>query len=231
MKSKILIFMAALTLAACSDPKGTVIPPDIETWEKTLKPSVDKLNEEEKKLFLGFTMRAKMGEAFGGKGIESGTTVGKAIDLQKKWIAEREAKEVEEKALKAKLEADQAALKKQIDDLITVTVLGLWLEKESYSEKQIIKIGFQNKGSRDIRGISGSMKFIDMFDKEIGAVNFGYTDGLKAGSTASWTGTRDYNQFLEQHKAIARLEEGKYKAVFEPEMIVFEDGSKIAAKR
>jgi hypothetical protein len=231
MKTKFFIAIALLTLIACSDPKETVIPTDIGTWDKALKPSIEKLNDDEKKMFLGFTMRAKMGEVLGGKGIESGTTVGKAIDQQKKWIAEREAKEVEEKALKAKLMADQVVLKKQIDDLITVAVLELRLEKESYREKQFIKLGLQNKGTRDIRGISGSMKFIDIFDKEVGTVNFKYTDGLKAGSTGSWTGTRDYNQFLEEHKAVARLEEGKYKAVFEPEMIVFEDGTKLALKQ
>ena len=231
MKTNILIVIAAFTLIACSDPKGTVIPQDIATWDKTLKPSIDKLNEDEKKLFLGYTMRAKMGELFGGKGIESGTTVGKAIEQQKKWIAERELKEVEEKALKAKLLADQAALTKQIDDLITVTVLELSMQKENYREQQVIRLGLQNKSTKDIRGISGTMKFIDMFDKEVGAVYFEYTNGLKAGATASWTGTRDYNQFLEQHKAIARLEEGKYKAAFEPEMIVFEDGAKLSLKR
>ena len=224
-----LVFVAfAFILAACSDPKSIVIPNDMSTWDKTLKPSIEKLTEDEKKLFLGYTMRAKMGEVFGGKGIEQGMTVGKAIEQQRAWIEEHKAKEAAEKALKAKLQAEQAALKKQIDDLVTITVLELSLQKDRFTDNQIIKLGLQNKGAKDLRGISGTVKFIDIFDKEVGAIHFSYDNGLKAGSTASWIGSRHYNQFLEAHKAIARLEEGKYKTVFEPEMLVFEDGTKMS---
>ncbi len=228
MKVRYLLAVVFFALTACSDPKGTVIPTDASTWDKALKPALEKLTEEEKKLFIGYTMRAKMGEAFGGKGMESGITVGKAIENQRAWIAEREAKQAEENALKAKLVAEQAALRKQIDDLLTVTVIELLLQKDRFQENQIIKIGLNNKGSKDIKGVSGAVKFIDIFDKEVGTINFSYDDGLKAGATSFWTGSRHYNQFMEDHRAIAQLEEGKYKTIFEPKMLVFEDGTKLS---
>jgi hypothetical protein len=230
MKLNLVIIMFALALLGCGGAKDKAVPSDMAKWDTELKPSIDKLTEEDKKLFLGFVMRAKLGEVFGGKGLEDGLTIGKAIERQKTWVDEQAKKEAEAKLLKQKLEAERAALRKQVDDLLTVTVLNLKLVKESYSENQLIVLGFQNNGQKDILGIKGTVKFIDIFDKEVGAVGFSYDDGLKAGAAGTWNGSRRYNQFIESHKAVANLEEGKYKTRFEPEMIVFSDKTKLIIK-
>lgn len=168
-----------------------------------------------------------------------GTTVADAIQTQKDWQAAtekrqaeekaiKEQKAAEEKALQEKITAERAAIKQRIDSAITVTVLNTYLQKVKYNENQIIEIGIENKGAKDITGIKGTVHFIDIFDKDVGQISFGYDDGLKAGATTTWTGSRDYNQFLDEHKAIAQLEKGKYTSRFEPEMIVFSDGEKLS---
>ena len=234
MKKQFIATLFALTfvVAGCSDPKNKVIPSDMSKWDTDLKPAVEKLSEEEKKLFAGYVMRAKMGEVFGGKGVAEGTTIGQGIEQQKKWVQEQEAKEAEQRALKEKVEKERAALKQQINGAVTVAVVDLHLRKGSmesgdFEDKQIIKLALENKGQKDIAGIKGTIKFIDIFDKEVGSISFGYDDGIKAGATASWSGSRRYNQFLEEHKAIANLQPGKYRTVFEPEAIVYVDGTKI----
>lgn len=218
-------------IAACSDPRATLIPSDMATWDKSLAPTIEKLTPEEKKLFAAWVVRTKLSESFGGEPMPVGVTVAQALEQQKKWADERQAKEAEERALKEKLLAEQAAIAKQIDDTVTVTVLNLELEKEGFVQRQAIKIGLKNKGDKDIKGVSGSIKFIDIFDKKVGEMTFGYDKGLKAGSETSWSGVRDYNQFIAEHKAIANLQSGKYTTKFEPEMIVFEDGTKLAVKK
>lgn len=40
-------------------------------------------------------------------------------------------------------------------------------------------------------------------------------------------GGRDYNQFLDPHRAVWTLEERKCTTKFVPEMIVFKDGTKL----
>src|SRR5690606_35998332 len=144
--------------------------------------------------------------AFGGKP-EDGLTIGKAIEKQKAWKAERDKKDQEAKLLKEKLEKEQAVLQKQVDEMLTVTVLKVKLEKADYQTYQVIELGFKNNGAKDISGMKGTVYFIDMFDKEIGSIGFSYTDGLKAGATSKWSGSRHYNQFIEEHRALAGLEE------------------------
>lgn len=223
----LVIFTSLLFLASCTGAKNTVIPADMSKWDTELKPSIDKLSDEDKALLAGYLMRSKMGEAFGGK-TEQGITIGKAIENQKSWKAEQDKKALEAKLLKEKLEQEQAALQKQVDEMLTVTVLSMKLEKASFQTNQVIKLGFKNNGTKDISGIKGAVHFIDMFDKEIGSLGFSFTDGIKAGGTAKWGGSRHYNQFMDEHRALAGLEEGKYTTRFKPEMIVFKDGSKLA---
>lgn len=227
-----LIIATSIFLVGCGDPKNKVIPTDQSKWDAELKPEIEKLTEEEKKLFGGYVMRAKLGEVFGGSGLQEGTTIGQGIEMQKKWLQEQEAKEAEQKALKQKVENERAAIAKQINDAVTIAVVDLFLQKGSFEsgdleDKQVIKLAIKNKTAKDITGVKGSIRFIDIFDKEVGNISFGYDEGISAGETATWTGSRRYNQFIEEHKAIANLQEGKYKIAFDPEAIVYADGTKI----
>ena len=222
-----LIILSISFLVSCTKAKDTVIPADMSMWDTDLKPSMGKLSDEDKELLTAYLMRAKMGEAFGGKP-EEGLTIGKAIENQKAWKTERDKKDQEAKLLKEKLEKEQAALHKQIDEMLTVTVLNVKLKQVDFQTNQIIKLGFKNNGTKDLSGIKGTVHFIDMFDKEIGSIGFSYTDGLKAGATAKWSGFRHYNQFIAEHRALVGLKEGKYTIRFKPEMIVFKDGTKLA---
>lgn len=233
MRVRVSLFaLIACTLVACSNPHDAPVPSDMSKWDTELKPAIQKLPEEEKELLAGYLMRMKMSEAFGGGPPKVGLTVGTAISEQKKWVEEQKAKEAEAKALKEKIEAERAALKKTVDGTLTVAVVELKLQKANYqagtySDSQVIRLALQNKGTKDIKGVKGDIKFIDIFDKTVGTIGFGYDDGIPAGKTKTWVGSRDYNQFLPEHKAIANLEEGKYTTRFEPEIIIFTDGSKL----
>jgi hypothetical protein len=223
-------------LCACSKPTDTVIPSDMATWDKELATALKKLPEEERKKVATYLMRAKMGEVFGGKGIPPGTTIGAAIEEQKKWDAEQEAKKVAEEALKKKLEQERAEAIKKLNTAVTVTLLAKQeLPKNydigRYSEYQQFRIGVQNNTDKPISGVSGEIKFIDVFEKEVGAVNFGISENIEPGKSATWVGGRDYNQFTESHRAVWNLEQGKYTTKFIPEMVVFKDGTKLSVPK
>ena len=231
MNKTLLIIFIVLILSGCSNPRDEVVPKDITKWETVLKLSITRLSPEDRKLFLGFMTRAKLEQTFGGKSIEEGLTIGRIIEQQKTWIDSEVKKEIEARLSMGKFEAERAALKKVVEDLLTVTVVELKLVKKGHTANQIIKLAFLNKGNKDILGIKGSIRFIDIFDNDVDTIGLRYADGLKAGASGGWTGSRHYNQYLESHKALATLEKGKYRFQFEPEMIVFADGGKLLVKR
>lgn len=234
-----------VVLAACSKATDTVIPSDMATWDKELAPVVQKLNEEEKALLLGYIARKKMAAIFSkGEGdIPFGTTVGDALKEQRKWKddfekaeaaakVEQARKAAEELALKTRLEAERAELVKQFNEAVTVTLLdkkelGSDYRAGRYGDYQQFSIGVENRSNKELSGVAGTIEFIDVFDKEVGAVGFGISEKIKPGGTYKWVGGRDYNQFIDRHQAVWNLEEGKYTTRFVPESLVFSDGTKL----
>ena len=76
-------------------------------------------------------------------------------------------------------------------------------------------------------GVAGEIKFIDVFDKEVGAVTFRISENIAPNQSAIWVGGRDYNQFSDTHRAVWNLTEGKYTTKFVPNMVVYADGTKL----
>lgn len=227
-----ICFAALVLLAACSKPTDTVIPTDMGMWEKELAPQAKKLTEEDREKLGRYMLRAKLGEAFGGKPMPVGMTIGEALKEQTKFEAERAEKEAQEAALKEKLAKERNAAIDKLNKLVTVTLLEKSqvprnFEARRFSDEQHFRIGFQNDSDKAIAGVSGELKFIDIFDKEVGAVSFRVTETIVPGQTVVWNGSRDYNQFNDEHRAVWNLESGKYKTRFVPSMVVFADGTKL----
>lgn len=232
MKIRVTAIGAFILLAGCGKPTDAVIPSDVAKWDKELAPQIQKLSEADRKRVAAYLMRAKVGEIIGGAGVQPGTTIGQALAEQQKWEVEQAAKRAEEEALKRKLEQDRAAAAERINRAVTVTLLDKRelpsdFRARRYSQQQQFRIGVQNISDKPIIGVSGEIKFIDVFDKEVGAVSFRISERIAPGATYTWTGVRDYNQFIDSHRALWDLEKGKYKTRFVPEMIVYEDGSKV----
>ena len=244
---KVLLAVVCLCalLAACSKATDTVIPSDMSTWDKELAPVVQKLKDEDKALFVSYVTRMKLAEAFGKDkaAIPFGTTVGQAIEEQRKWQveyakaqaqekAEQERQAAEALALKKKMDAERVVALKQINDAVTVALLskrelGKNYDLGRFSDVQEFVIGTENRSDKDLVGVSGTLDFIDVFGKVVGSVNFGISERIKPGATYKWTGTRDYNQFISEQQAVWNLEEGKYTTRFIPNSLVYADGTKL----
>lgn len=240
-----LLLVGLALLTACSKPVDTVIPSDMSTWDKELGPVMQKLSEEDRRLFAGYVARMNMAAALTGESadIPFGTTVGQAIEQQRTWLEELEKFKAEEAAKAAKEEADRLALKQKleaersaqlsaINGAVTVTLLAKRelprnFDVGRYSEQQQFVIGAQNNSDKTIVGVSGEIEFIDLFDKVVGVMSFRMSERIAPGATAKWNGVRDYNQFIPEHRAVWGLQEGKYTTRFTPEAVVFSDGTKI----
>ncbi|MCM2348156.1 hypothetical protein [Acidovorax soli] len=129
MRVNLLVVASLMALAACSGPKDTPLPKDLEKME-SIKPAMEKLTPEERELAAGYIMRhtigAKLGGLFGGKevpGIPEGMTLGKAIEEQRKFKADAALVEAKQQALKAKLQAEREAAMKPMLDAVTVTLV------------------------------------------------------------------------------------------------------------
>lgn len=233
--------LSVLVLSACTKPADVVIPSDTAAWDKELAPVIKKLGADDQKLLQGYLMRVKLSESLSatlGKGFEGiplGTTVGKAIEEQRQWVQEQALKAAQEKALKERLAQEARAARAALNDAVAVVlVLKQQVPAEPragrFSAQQRFSIGVTNRSTKTISGVSGTLRFVDRFDVEVGAVSFRMNEEIRPGFDATWDGVRDYNQFIREHKAVWNLSDGEYTTRFEPDVILFADGSRLSAK-
>lgn len=241
MKRVVAVTLACMMLAACSNPKNTEIPQDIEQLE-VLKPSMEKLTQEERELagayILRHTVAAKMAGVFGGKegpGIPPGTTLGKAIEEQRKFIADQKAEQERQAALKAKMEAEREAASKAMREAVTVTLLAKAIDTKRgmggmvLDENLVVDFGYKNNTAKDIAGVKGVVSVQDLFGDEISAFGISNDTTIGAGQSITWTGSRSVKYPVGENKdrKLAELDDSKYKVVWQPEVILFVDGSQM----
>jgi len=205
-----------------------------------------KLAPEERELATGYIMRhtigAKIGGLFGGKegpGIPEGMTLGKAIDEQRKFIADAALEEAKQQALKAKLQAEREAALKPMREAITVTLVSKQMATErGYSgmvmdEKLNVTFGYKNNSSKDVSGVKGRISIRDLFGDEISAFQVSNDSTIKAGQTATWSGSRSvsFSMGNNNDRKLADLGDDKFKILWEPQVIVFTDGTKLTVPK
>lgn len=239
------ILLCSIVIAACSGPKDTPLPRELDKMD-TIKPAMEKLTAEERELAAGYIMRhtigAKLGGLFGGKegpGIPEGMTIGKAIEEQRKFKADAAIEEAKQQALKAKLQAEREAAQKQMREAVTVTLVSKKLAVEhGYSgivtdENLQVVFGYKNNTDKEVAGVKGYVSVKDLFGEEISGFLISNDTTIPAGQSTTWTGSRSVRFSLGKNKdrKLAELGDDKYSVVWEPEMIVFKDGTKLTAPK
>ncbi len=237
MRKFALVFVAA-ALVACSGPKDTVVPKEIDKMD-TIKPSLDKLTTEERELFAGYAIRhtlgAKMGALFGVKdapaGIPDGMTIGKAIDEQRKFKADKDLEAAKAEENKKKIEAERAAKQAEFAKLVAVTVLGKKNNIGEYEQRFVsFDVVFENHTDKDVLGVKGLLKVNDIFGDKVTYIRCSFDKGIsaKGGSTEKSTGVK-VNQFDDDDMKLWNADTDKLKYSFEILKIVFKDGTTVDA--
>lgn len=144
-KLLIAAMLSAAFLAGCTDVKDVVISKkeDIETHSGDLK----KLPDEDKKLVLGYFLRAEGNGLFGEKA-EYGVTVGEAIKRQKEFIAKQGAAETAKKAAAEKVQKTYSVSYSGFENT----------EIPGIGEGLNLKLSFTNNSDKGIDAINSAIR-------------------------------------------------------------------------
>ncbi|MDI6765310.1 MAG: hypothetical protein QME52_00535 [Bacteroidota bacterium] len=241
MCTHLTILLCAIILAACSGPKETPLPRELDKIER-IKPAIEKLTPEERELVAGYIIRhtvgAKLGGLFGGKenlGIPEGMTLGKAIEEQRKFKADAAIEEAKQHAVKAKLQGEREAAMKPMREAITVTLVSKKIKAERssngiiWNENLEVIFGYKNNTDKDIAGVKGYISIRDLFGDEISGFLISNYNTIKAGQTVNWMDSRSVRFTIGNNndRKLAELEDDKLKVVWDPRMIIFKDGTSL----
>jgi hypothetical protein len=125
-------------------------------------------------------------------------------------------------------EKGKEKVKKNIfSKVVNVTLTDIELKSGDYSKYTNVKISFENLSEKNILGIKGVASFKDIFGDTIKRINLSSDEGVKAGEVFIYDGRIDVNQFIDSDLKLATTPKEKIQFSFEPEVILFEDGSKL----
>lgn len=210
-KLLIAAIVSAAVLAGCTDVKDVVISKkeDIETHSSDLK----KLPDEDKKLVLGYFLRAEGNGLFGEKA-EYGVTVGEAIKRQKEFIAAQEAEEA------AKKEAVE-----KVQKTYTISYSGFEnTEIPGIGEGLNLKLSFTNNSNKGIDAISSTIRLVVEGVEGSVTLNMGdevFKNTLNPGETAEMVFTAAADDLR-----MAKIKQGnaKVNVSFEKLEVLYSDG-------
>jgi lipoprotein len=182
-KLLIATFVSIAFLAGCTDVKDVVISKkeDIETHSGDLK----KLPDEDKKMVLGYFLRAEGNGLFGEKA-EYGVTVGEAIKRQKEFIAKQGAVETAKKAAAEKVQKTYSVSYSGFEN---TEILGI-------GEGLNLKFTFTNNSDKGIDAISSAIRLVVDGVEEPVILNMGdevFKKTLNPGDTAEMVFTAAAN--------------------------------------
>ncbi|HEU0015801.1 MAG TPA: hypothetical protein VFQ45_19135 [Longimicrobium sp.] len=223
-----------LLAAACSDVRDQ---PLTARTVAELK-GADQLNAEERGLLVSYMLRATLGTTglLGGdtKGakLDGSVTIGEAIEAQRKFVRDDSIRAANEKKAEEQRLARRNAQLAEMRRAVTAAVVGKGFQAADTRNFQFqdyitFRLEVANNGSKPISGIKGGFVFRDQFDDEIISIGYKHDETLAPGAKATVNKVYDYNQYMDDHRKLRETPLDKLKVTWEPETVIFTDGTRL----
>lgn len=218
MKKLLLTFGLVATIASCSSPLDKKF--NEETAAEDIEALKSELDTIELEILAGTMIRLKLQD----KKLEE-MTYKEILKDGKKWKSEQEEIEAEQNALAEKAAKEEADRIKRLSEAVMVSCFDKGFKKFDYEEFITYKFVIKNKSHKEIRAIKGAITFTNLFDEKIKSLSFVYDQPIEAGEEIFWNASTDYNQFMDDDQALKNKSLKDLKVVWEPEKIIFVDGT------
>jgi len=214
-------------LVGCSGTKGIKITDkNKDKVMEQIKDSKD-LTVGEVQLLQTYVLRAAM---TGHDPFPIGKTIGEIIDDQRKFNAESDIRDKEEKERIAKAKSIADEKRKVLLAALTVTEFEKGFEHIDYQDYNTMKFSYENRSGKDIRGFKGTIIYKDLFGDVITGLRLKEDRTIKAGQTVQVSKQVDYNQFMDKDKKLREASLDNMKVTWEPDVILFTDGTSLSAE-
>lgn len=237
---KLIPLLLLFMLLGCSDPKNTQIPTETSQMEE-ITPQLQKLSEEERKLFASYVLRhmlskGLLGASSGQTNIPPGTTIKQAINEQRAFEENFHQEEARQKELRDQVILQTKIKTDQMTKAVTVTVVDKKLAQETSEYSGIVidevievRFAYRNNTQKSISGVKGTITILDLFGDVLSGFNISNDTTIPAGQHIFWDGSRSvkYSFTQNQDRKWAEMTQDKYKIVWTPEKIVFSDGTEM----
>lgn len=159
-------------------------------------------------------------------------TVGDAITKQRTFVAELEAREQAERAAAQRAEAERLARIAQLRaevgvQLVRIEFIDTDIMARRFQDSLSFTVRVTNRSRRAVRGVRGTLVFLDTFGREVASIGMPVEEDIAAGASSDLTMTKDYNQFMSSDVAIRGFDLARGRVEWRPVQIVYADGTQV----
>ncbi len=225
------LVLSLLLLIACSGPRDAVIPTDINRWDSDLRPVIDRLTGDDRRLAVAYLDRERQAASLSGQPVPAGVTVGQAIDLQRKFEQDQakqrlQSRERQDQQEQARKEAEGRAAAVFGITLLDKKIIPADLASGNRSDQAAFTFQFANLSDQELREVKGDLHLSDsFFGTELKVITLDYRDPLAPGESVTWTATIQLSPSAIIDQRVRNEELSQIKVVLTPDVVAFADGS------
>lgn len=157
-------------------------------------------------------------------------TVGQIIDDQAAFDADQRAQAEKQARLAAEARARHNAQIAALRGALTVALVDKGFQPEDWENGQYnsyitVELALRNNSKKTIRAIRGTLGFDTLLGDPIYKNNLEDSDPIAPGKTQDWNGSVKYNQFDDSLTQLRNASLANVKLDWEPQKILFTDGT------
>jgi len=234
LRSASLLTLAFLVTAGCaSDPKRIRLTDDPMDVQLAALRTRKGLTVDETRLLYGYFARTRFELVEGPPPRFAGLTVGELIEEQRGWeqshadlIAEGQHRDSDWKA-----RVDRMV--REMDSAVAVRIVDVSDPKTQDSavghrRSVVVRLAIENVGTRTVTDVQGSVRFVDVYDRELFDCTVALKEELPPGESVERLLQLECAPAIKQETRIRQVRLQDTKTSWEPRMILFEDGGVLA---
>jgi len=223
----LVVLLPLLLVVGCSVRRKEVTDANLSEIGAAIAQGND-LTPEEADLFRNYAMRHLLNAS----SAPFPVTVGDAIGAQRRFKADLEARERAEREAAARAERERLAQIEQLRSEVGVQVASIaFVPSDWRSGRMQDLLGFRvhvsNRGTKAIRGVRGSVAFLDTFGREVALLAMPIETDLGPGTAVDVDMSKSFNQFMDEDVAIRNFDPARGRMEWRPEQIVYADGTQV----
>ncbi|WP_433709019.1 hypothetical protein [Paenibacillus illinoisensis] len=153
-------------------------------------------------------------------------------ERQLKIVEEEKKRQEEIKRKQEEAEKEKQAQLKLLNESITVGLIKksvTYADSDKWIFSDIINmtLDLNNTSDKVVKGFQGVITFEDMFGNEIKSLNVKYDNPIEAGSSTSYDGSFEVNQFMDEDNELRDTPLEKITVDFKMDQIIFDEGTTI----
>jgi hypothetical protein len=203
-------------------------------WDTELRPALDRLSQDERRLVSSYLARKRGEAARTGQPVAEGLTVRQAIQEERDYQQADAARRTAARSQQDELERQRKEYEGQVKAVLPVALFSKYVAPADLStgsrggEYMALVFEFRNLGTGDVAQFRGTLRLSDSFRGDpLRSLTVDYTERIPAGGSALWEAALSLDPFATSDLRLKNTDTSQIAVTLLPEIVQFADGTRL----